>query len=320
MRPIRPFIRLSSITKSNIQFGRQSGRIPPLGAMPAKAVPKRNVWPTLPPSGPICDRSVYVKKWRKPLAILEQEWSTPPTNLALTEGEIHIWRAGLDRPAAQVAHLTQTLAPDEQLRAERFHFERDRQRFIVGRGVLRAILGRYLHLAPAQLQFCYGARGKPALAESLAGGKGQLHFNLAHSGNLAVYALVRGQEIGVDVEQIHPIVEMVQIAERFFATQERAALLALPPEQRQPAFFNCWTRKEAYLKALGDGLTQPLDQFIVSLGPGEPARLLSLAGDVIEASRWLIEAFHPADGYVAAVAIPGQGWHFNYWDWLDPGA
>ena len=131
---------------------------------------------------------------------------------------------------------------------------------------------------------------------------------------MALVAVTNDREIGVDLEQMHPIADMAQIAERFFSAQESAALRALPPEQRQEAFFNCWTRKEAYLKASGEGLAQPLDQFSVSLGPGEPAKLVSIAGDFQEASRWFIQAFSPANGYVAAVAVQGQDWRLKYWD------
>jgi 4'-phosphopantetheinyl transferase len=235
----------------------------------------------------------------------------------LTANEIHLWRLSLDPPASQIERLAETLAADEQQRAARFHFERDRRRFIVGRGGLRTILGYYLGLPPGRVQFSYGARGKPALAESSA--EKRLYFNLAHSGELAVYGMIHDQEIGVDVEEIHSISEMEQIAARFFAPQEHAALLALPPVQRQQAFFNCWTRKEAYIKALGDGLAQPLDQFCVSLAPEEPARLVSIAGSEDEASRWLLEAFSPAVGYIAAVAVQGHSWQFSYWDWFQNG-
>jgi len=149
----------------------------------------------------------------------------------------------------------------------------------------------------------------------VAEGEAKLYFNLAHAAGLALYAVINDREIGVDLERVHPVTEMDQIAERFFSAQESAALRALPPDQRQEAFFNCWTRKEAYLKASGEGLAQPLDQFSVSLRPGEPAKLVSIAGDFQEASRWFIQAFSPADGYVAAVAVQGQGWHLKYWDY-----
>ncbi|GAB4438026.1 MAG: 4'-phosphopantetheinyl transferase superfamily protein [Anaerolineae bacterium] len=238
---------------------------------------------------------------------------TPPANLVLAPDEIHVWRAALDQPAAQVAQFARLLASDEQLRANRFHFERDQQRFIVGRGILRTILGRYLGCDGSEFQFSYGARGKPALTNPIA--EPPLYFNPAHSGGLMVIVLASNQELGVDVEQIRPIADMEQIVQRFFAPSEQAALLGLPVEQRQEAFFNGWTRKEAYLKALGDGLARPLDQFCVSLVPGEPARLLSIREDEADASHWFLRSFHPAPGYVAAVAVRGHAWRFNYWDW-----
>jgi 4'-phosphopantetheinyl transferase len=221
----------------------------------------------------------------------------------------------LDPPASQIEQFAATLATDEQQRAGRFHFERDRRRFIVGRGILRMILGYYLSLSPSRVQFSYGARGKPALAETFGGAGEQLCFNLAHSGEIAVYAMLHNQEIGVDVEQIRPMPDLEQIAGRFFAAQEQATLLRLPVEQRQDAFFNCWTRKEAYIKALGVGLAQPLDQFCVSLAPGQAAHLVSIAGSEAEAAGWLLAAFRPAPGYVASVAVPGHGWRLIYWDW-----
>jgi 4'-phosphopantetheinyl transferase len=233
--------------------------------------------------------------------------------LFLALDEIHIWRAVLDQPVAEVTQFAGLLAADEQLRANRFHFERDRQRFVAGRGILRTILGRYLGCDGSELQFNYGARGKPALINPVT--ERPLYFNLAHSDGLAVIALAYHQELGVDVEQIRPITDMEQIAQQFFAGPEQAALLGLPVEQRQTAFFNGWTRKEAYLKALGDGLARPLDQFCVSLAPNEPVRMLSISGDEADASRWFLTSFNPAPGYVAAVAVRGHAWRFNYWDW-----
>lgn len=220
-----------------------------------------------------------------------------------------MWRVELDQPAAQVAQYARLLAPDEQLRANRFHFERERQRFIAGRGTLRTILGRYLGCDGSELQFSYGPRGKPTLTNPI------FDFNLAHSGGLAVIALAYQQEVGVDVEQIRSVADMEQLVQRFFAEQEQATLLALPVKQRQIAFFNGWTRKEAYLKALGDGLARPLDQFCVTLAPGEPVKLLSINEDTKDASCWLLESFNPASGYVAAVAVMGHAWRFSYWDW-----
>jgi 4'-phosphopantetheinyl transferase len=224
----------------------------------------------------------------------------PAMTIALPDAEIHIWRASLDDYAAHLHRLAAVLSAEEQARAERFHFEQDRHRFIVGRGLLRVILGRYLGLKPARVQFCYGQRGKPRLAEGLV--DSGIQFNVAHARQVALYALVRGHAIGVDLEYVRDLPDLDHIAARFFSERENAARLALPAEQRLLGFYNCWTRKEAYIKAIGEGLTCPLDQFDVSLIPGEPVRLLGIAGDAEAADRWSLWALKPAPGYVGALA------------------
>jgi 4'-phosphopantetheinyl transferase len=213
--------------------------------------------------------------------------------------EVHVWTARLDREAEELHDLEATLSPDERARADRFHFARDRQRFVAARGVLRTLLGKYLRQAPASLEFSYGPYGKPSLAGANAA-RG-LSFNLAHSAELAVYAISRQRNLGVDVERIKPESAGEDIARRFFSAREVGDLQTLPPEARVAAFFNCWTRKEAYLKATGMGLQTPLDSFSVSLWPGEPAQFL--AG--VEA-RWHLAAFDPSEGYTGAVVYDGS--------------
>jgi len=219
----------------------------------------------------------------------------------LTTDEIHIWYAYLDKPVSQFWGL---LSMDERRRAGRFHFEEDRRRFIVRQGILRKILGYYLGVEPSRFQFCYGNNGKPALADTF--GKGKVRFNSSHSEGLALYAFTRDREIGVDIEHIGDGFEMEQIAEQFFSTREKAIFRALPESKKKRAFFNCWTRKEAFIKATGDGLSLPLDRFDVSLVPGEPARLLGIDGDSKAASRWLLQDLKPAPGFAAAFAVKGQ--------------
>jgi 4'-phosphopantetheinyl transferase len=248
------------------------------------------------------------------MATIEYTWLLPPTTLKLSSDEVHIWRVNLDQPAAQIQELAQSLTIDEQTRADHFYFDRHRRRFIVGRGVLRIILGQYLHLAPSQIHFCYGSYGKPALLETLDGDT--LGFNLAHSHELALYAVVQGQELGVDLEHLRPIVETEQLVEYFFSVQEKAVWQALPPELQQEAFFSYWTCKEAYLKAQGVGLTHPLDQVDISLEPGESAKLLREANN--SEAAWLIQMLTPAPQYIAALALPviaQQKWRFKYWQW-----
>jgi 4'-phosphopantetheinyl transferase len=217
----------------------------------------------------------------------------------------------LNLPASQIHRLRHTLAADELERAERFHFEKDRQHFIAGRGLLRLILGHYLDTTPSQLRFHYSDYGKPALV--LSPRQAPLNFNVSHSYGLALYAVTLGREVGLDVEKIRSDLEYEEIAERFFSPRESAVLLRLPTEVKPRAFFNCWTRKEAYIKARGEGLSLPLDQFDVSLAPGEPARLLDVRGDPQEASRWSLQALKPVSGYVAALAVEGSDWHLKCW-------
>jgi 4'-phosphopantetheinyl transferase len=241
-------------------------------------------------------------------------WGLPPANLGLSNDEVHVWRACLAQPAVTLKRLAQTLSADEQRRAERFYFERHRRHFIVARGVLRVILGHYLGLEPHQVRFTYGAQGKPALV--VCEGQSSLDLNLSHSQELALYAVTRRRQVGVDVECIRPIPDAEQIAARTFSAQEYRVWRTLPEATKQEAFFNCWTRKEAYVKAIGDGLRRPLDQFDVSLAPGEPAELLNIAGHPEEAAQWSIQELRSAPGYAAALAVKGHGWHLMCWQWV----
>lgn len=238
-------------------------------------------------------------------------WPCPPKDLVLSSSDVHVFCATLNLPETVTRQLAQTLSTDEQIRSERFYFERDRRRFIISRGILRTILGCYLGIAADQLQFCYGQHGKPELA---LGGYG-LRFNLSHSQELVLYAVTRDRAIGIDVEYIRPVAEVEQIAQRFFSAREKAVFCTLPDDCKQAAFFNCWTRKEAYLKAIGDGLSIPLDQFDVSLSPGEPARLYSIKQDRAAAERWCLQELTPAPNYVAALAVEGQDWNLTCWQW-----
>jgi len=247
------------------------------------------------------------------MTVLEHPWRPPPADLTLSSNDVHVWHATLDQPVTCVQQLARTLSDDERMRAGRFYFEQDRKRFIVGRGVLRAILGRYVGIEPSRLQFCYGSQGKPYLAERFDGGT--LRFNLAHSHELALYAFTRRREIGIDLEHVCAEVACEPIAARFFSPRESATLRALPATVKQKAFFTCWTRKEAYIKARGEGLSLPLDQFDVSLAPGEPATLLNMRGDPLEASRWSLQELIPSPGYVAALAVEGHGWRLACWEW-----
>jgi len=240
-------------------------------------------------------------------------WSRPPDTLMLGDNEVHVWRASLELPSFQVRRLQRNLSEEELERAERFHFQRHRSHFIAARGLLRVILGRYLKTEPRRLRFQYGPKGKPELAGDTS--RRALRFNVSHSHGLALYAVTHDREIGIDVERIRPDVASEKIAERFFSPREAATLRELPAEVRQQAFYTCWTRKEAYLKAIGEGITLRLDQFEVSVTPGEPATLLSIHGDPKEASYWSLKKLDPGPGFVGALAVKGHGWDLRCWHW-----
>jgi 4'-phosphopantetheinyl transferase len=244
---------------------------------------------------------------------LDHLWLPSPAGLAPSSAEVHVWRASLNPEPSSIPRLQHTLSADELQRAARFHFPRDRRRFTVARGVLRDILGRCLGVPPSELEFRYSAYGKPALADGFdAAG---VRFNISHSHEMALFAVTCDREIGVDIEYLGREVRGEDIAERFFSVHERTVLRALPAAAKHQAFLNCWTRKEAYIKAHGEGLSLPLDQFDVSLAPGEPAALLATRGDPREAQRWSLRALDPGPDYVAALAVEGQGWELTCWQW-----
>jgi 4'-phosphopantetheinyl transferase len=230
----------------------------------------------------------------------------PLHTLTLSKDEVHVWHAALDDHLAE--RLKLILSEDEISRANRFHFAKDRNHYIVARGLLRRLLAAYLGMSSSELQFLYADKGKPYLEETQ---RRSIHFNLAHSHDMAIYAFSSGRELGVDLEFIREDLAGEKIAERFFSQWEISALRSLPAELRKQAFFNCWTRKEAYIKARGEGLSMPLDEFDVSLAPREPAALLKNYKDFGEVSRWTMQSISVAPGYVAALVVEGQGWRLK---------
>ena len=246
---------------------------------------------------------------------LDCSWAYPPADLVLNDDEVHVWCASLNQPVSCVERLARSLSQEERKRAERFYFAKDRLGFVVRRGLLRTILSYYLDIQPDRVKFRYGSHGKPELAEMFL--RSTLRFNLSHSERLALYAVTRLRSVGVDVEYVRPIADAAEIVQRYFSPQEKAAFLGLPASLRLLGFFNCWTRKEAYLKALGDGLARPLDAFAVSLAPGETARLRSIEGNPRDASRWFLQEMVPASGYVAALAVEGRDRSLACWQWAE---
>jgi 4'-phosphopantetheinyl transferase len=225
---------------------------------------------------------------------------TNPPEFLLPEGALHVWRAGIDLAEEEFAPLARSLSPDELQRAARFRFERDRRRFVAGRGILRSLIAAYLGCRACEIAFVYGARGKPALATAA------LQFNLAHSDGLAVIGITRSARLGVDVERVRPMPDYLRLADNFFSPRERETIAALPAEDRQRAFFACWTRKEAYVKATGDGLSAPLEQFDVPVVPNSPPRLFHADVPADEMTRWSLWDVPLERGYVGVVAFEEQ--------------
>jgi 4'-phosphopantetheinyl transferase len=217
---------------------------------------------------------------------------------------IHVVRICLDSP---VEHEHEVLDEGERGRASRFVFERDRRRFIVAHRWVRILLGRCIGRSPESLRFVAGAHGKPALVDAPF----DLRFNLSHAGERALLAIARGRDVGVDIEQEQDI-EVFDLASRFFAPSEVAALRGVESTERIPAFFRCWTRKEAFIKALGDGLSFPLDGFEVSVSDDQSPQLLrggNGSGALDLPSRWRIVSLASEPGYAAALAATAGDWH-----------
>jgi 4'-phosphopantetheinyl transferase len=221
--------------------------------------------------------------------------SLPP----LGPDDVHVWQVGLERDG-----LDALLTPAELEQANRFLFPHLRRRHVAGRASLRVLLGEYLAMPPAQVGLETTQFGKPRLVGESADG---LRFNIAHSDDLALMAFTRGREIGVDVERERPDVDIIDLARRFFAAEEIAALDALPVAEQRSAFYRCWTRKEAYLKALGLGMQVPLNGFAVSIA-ADQANLLHAVHDPIQHGRWELRGLSPAAEFAAAVAVEGRKW------------
>jgi 4'-phosphopantetheinyl transferase len=243
-------------------------------------------------------------------AIAAPSWREPPADLALGAGELHVWRVALDRPAATIAALARVLADDERARAARFHFDRDRHAYTLARGALRTLAGRYLGRPPSALGFGYQARGKPYL---LPPDGDRLRFNVSHSGEVAVIGFAREHELGVDVERRRAMQDLESLAHTSFSPDEHARFCALAPPDREAAFFRCWSRKEAFIKATGEGMSQ-LAAFDVSLEPGQPARLLRVDGEPPGAPRWLLADLPDIPGYAAALAGARHGLDVACWN------
>jgi 4'-phosphopantetheinyl transferase len=245
---------------------------------------------------------------------MEFDLRPPPATVpSLSPLALHLWRIHLAHPPAAIPHFAKCLSSDEHRRAERFVRDTDRQRFIVSHAALRMILGQYLAVPPDHVEMVIAASGKPILAS--APNSLRLHFNLSHSEDLALVGVTLDRRIGVDVEHWRSLVDAESIMKRYFAPGELACWRALPEQERLPAFFRGWTRKEAYLKARGVGLAGGLDQFEVSLVAGESTRLVEDGDTTHSATCWQVYDVSPGNGYSAACAVEGEIEEASLFDW-----
>jgi 4'-phosphopantetheinyl transferase len=248
-------------------------------------------------------------------------WQTPPLSslsqialdvFKLDPDDVDVWRVSLRIKLKEIESLQQLLSPDERTKASRFHFQQDRQDFIAARGFLRLLLGRYLDVEAQRIRLVYNTYGKPGLADEFASAR--LCFNVSHSDEFALFAFTRDREIGIDIERIRREVATERIAEGTFARDEVVALRSLPSEMQIEAFFRCWTRKEAFVKARGQGLSIPLDRFVVTLRAQDPVAVISIDGDPRAARAWSLRELPSCAGYVAALAAKGHDWRLKCWE------
>jgi len=250
----------------------------------------------------------------KSMVKLKSCWNFPPNSLHLSSNDVHLWLAKLDQSEECVEKLSQILSKEEQRKSERFHYEKDRNNFIVTHGVLRKILSRYLGIEPNRLQFGYHSHGKPFVFGK--SNSEEICFNISHSRNLSLYALVRSRQLGVDLEYIRPIPEADHIVAEIFSSYERAMWQQLPENQKQEAFFHIWTGKEAYIKARGEGLSMPLDQFDVLCTPDEPG-IRCLANEASDdSSLWSLRTLQLEPNYAATLVVEGHDWQLTCWEWI----
>ncbi len=239
-------------------------------------------------------------------------WTPPPETWLLESEAVHVWCTTLDQGYSRIRMLERTLSSDERDRAARFHFQTDRERFIASRGILRSILGRYQNIEPGHVRFHYDACGKPTLDGESANG---IRFNISHSAGVALYAVARSREVGIDLEWVRPSLATEQIAERLFSPLEVAALRNLSEERQAEAFFTYWTLKEAYSKAIGKGLAIPLEGFEVIPSSEEQVWNVTIRGQRQEACHWSLRTLSLGPGYCAALAVEGHGWQLQCFQW-----
>lgn len=284
------------------------GVAPSSGAADLEGSPP-SALPTAPPEEPLEGVSVSVFEDR-----------TEP--VPLRPGEVHLWFVDLHLPPGLLSPFFALLSRDERERAERFRFDAHRRRYVARRGFLRWMLGRYLGRPGGSLLFGYGAAGKPYLVKEQQPSslpEEFLSFNLSDSEDVALYAIASGVELGVDVEHLRDMPDALSIADYSFSRREKEALAALPEDQISTGFFHGWTRKEAYVKATGQGLGAPLADFTVSLGPQVPAAFLRFENGLDDVAAWSLYHLEPDPGHVGALAVRRHGLRPVAFRWRPPG-
>ena len=243
-----------------------------------------------------------------PLSPINLPFTAPPADFRASDGEVHVWCLDRRDFANDLPKLSALLSSAELERATRFHFADHREFYTIRRGILRIILARYLKRDPDELEFSYGARGKPELPGAA------LHFNDSHSGDFALLAVTAACPLGVDIENARPIPDFENIAENYFSPREVAMMRALSSESRMHAFYTAWTRKEAFLKATGEGIGESLAKVEVTLAPDDEPAILALPGDPQAWAEWKLKAFSPAPGYLAALAFRHADLKLRLWN------
>jgi 4'-phosphopantetheinyl transferase len=236
--------------------------------------------------------------------------------VSLPRDEVHLWRVDLESIRSAEVRWREVLSGDERHRASRFHFSTDRQNYIAARALLRIIVANYLGAGPTGITLSYSNKEKPSLGPAHA--DSGIKFNLSHSGGIALYAFSHERDLGVDVEQIRKDFEVEPLARRFFSPNEQQQLASFPAAEQVDAFFRCWTRKEAYIKATGDGLSLPLNQFDVSLEPRSSDALAATRPDGSEVSLWLLTEVPGGTGFAAALCVQGRDWKLKSWSDTSP--
>ncbi len=239
-------------------------------------------------------------------------WNLPDEELTIHEGIVHIWLVDIEKEACNHEYLSGLLSNNELERSKRFIFDKDKKRFIITHGILRLILSRYIHLDSKTIYFAREKKGKPVIKNPE---NNDIRFNLSHSGKYIIYALTRGREVGIDIQYMKDMPDSDRIVKRFFSNKEINEYFELPAAIRKRAFFTCWTRKEALIKAIGEGLNMPLNSFSVSPNPGIKSKI-EIHDGRFSGRQWSLEDVRLNDmNYVSSIAVEGRGFKIIYWNW-----